>query len=531
MTKINFIDRAISFVSPSMGARRLKARLHMEMLTAYDGASKVKRSLASWATLGQDADAEILPDLETLRDRSQDLSRNNPLASGALKTKLTHVVGTGLRLQSRLDRAVLNLTEDAADALEAQIQREWKLFFNSKNCDIARILTGTGITRQMYHQSKVNGDSFAVLTQKEVPGCAYALRLQVIDAPRVCNEDDALDTDRLAGGIEKDGDGAPKKLHVLKQHPGGLVDVKKKQWEIRPFFGEKTGLPNVIHLYHQTRPGQSRGVPDLAVVIELFKQLGRYTEAEIMAAVISGMFTIFIEQENGSGTPGFNYSNLSGETGQKTSDKNYKMGNGLILELMNGQKVHDSNPGRPNVNFDQFVLAILRQVGVGLEIPYEILIKHFTSSYSAARASLLEFWKYVLTERMWLEDNFLKPVFEVFMWHAVSMGRISAPGFFADPGIRAAYLGADFVGPSKGQINELVEVNAAGKRIAHKITTLEQETAAYNGGSWEQNHVQQVKEKNKQVNDGLILDETAIEKNGAGDAADPPGAGSGKGKK
>lgn len=41
-------------------------------------------------------------------------------------------------------------------------------------------------------------------------------------------------------------------------------------------------------------------VPFLAPVIEALKQLGRYTDAELVAAVVSGMFTVFIEKESAS---------------------------------------------------------------------------------------------------------------------------------------------------------------------------------------------------------------------------------------
>ncbi len=509
----NFIDKAISYFSPVTAAKRMRARAAMELFNSYNGASKKRRSLKQWITRGNDADTDILDDLPTLRDRSRDLCRNNPLAGGALKTKLTHVVGTGFRLQARIDRTVLNLTDEEADKIEAAIQREWRLFFDSRECDIARTLTGTALTRMAYHQAKENGDVFILLPRKKIKGVVYDLKLQIIEADRVCNKDNVQDTSLLAGGIKKDKFGAPVEYHILKTHPGSLSKAAvQEKWQVRKAFGEKTGLRNVIHLYNPTRPGQSRGVPDLSNVIELFKQLGRYSEAEIMAAVVSGMFTVFIETETGAG--GFDYSNLGDETGSSGDDKDYKLGNGLMVELAAGEKIHDSNPGRPNASFDAFVLAILRQIGVGLEIPFEILIKHFTSSYSAARASLLEFWKYVLTERLWLTENFVKPVYEIWMWEAVAKGRISAPGFFADPVIRAAWLGAQFVGPSKGQIDELKEVNAARARLESRLTTLEQETAAMNGGDWEKNHIQQVKERKKQLADGLIEKQTKENNNG-----------------
>ena len=381
------------------------------------------------------------------------------------------------------------------------------LFWDSKECDLARRLNGHSITRMVYRQEKENGDVFILLPRKKRIGVAYDLKLQIIEADRVCNNKDAPDSKNLSGGIATDNDGAPLAYHILKTHPGAAGAINKA-WQIRKAFNSKTGLLNVIHFFNPTRPGQSRGVPDLASVIEPFKQLGRYTEAEIMAAVISGFFTVFLESDPSSGgTLGqqFNYSGDDG--GSTSSDKDLKLGNGLIVGLNPGEKVHDSDPGRPNSNFDDFVLAILRQIGVGLELPFEILIKHFTASYSAARAALLELWKYVLTERKLLADNFLRVVQEVWMYEAVASGRIPAPGFFADPGIRKAYLGGTWIGPAKGQINELAEVKAAKERLSVHLSTLADETAELTGGDWDTNHVQQVKEKNKQVKDGLIMDD------------------------
>jgi len=505
-TPHNFIDRTIGYFSPVTAAKRLRARFAMEALGSYTGASKSRRSLKEWQPQGGDADTDILSDLATLRDRSRDLIRNHPLACGAIKTKVTHVVGTGLRLQSRIDRDGVNLSDEAADVLEAKIEREWRLFWESKDCDITRTQNGMGLTRLVYQQAKENGDVFILLPRKAVAGCPFELRLQVIEADRICNKANAIDTDTLSGGIQRDSDGAPVAYHILNTHPGKFLTATAGTWQEVPAFGAHTGLRNIIHLYNLTRPGQSRGVPDLAPVIELFKQLARYTEAEIMAAVISGFFTVFIESESGQGLGNFEYSNIADETGQKSGDKDLKLGNGLIMELANGEKVHDSNPGRPNANFDPFVMSILRQIGVGLEIPFEVLIKHFTASYSAARAALLEFWNYVRSERQWLADNFLQIVFEIWMYEVVASGRIACPGFFADPGIRKAYCGCAWVGPAKGQINEQNEVDAAIARIDSGLSTLAHETAELTGQDWERNHKQQAKERKMRLEAGLIED-------------------------
>jgi lambda family phage portal protein len=502
--KQNFIDKALAYIAPTRAAKRLRARLAIELFGSYDGASKSRRSLKEWNPLGYDADSDILPDLDTLRERSRDLVRNNPIAAGAIKTKVTNVIGTGFVFKSILDREALNLTDEQAEALESQIEREWRLFWGSKDLDVSRTCNGPDIARMVYQQSKENGEAFVLLPRVERKPGPYSLRLQVVEADRISNPGFMSDSEALAGGIERDAiTGEPKAYHIAKQHPGRRF-ATVTDWERRPAFGENTGLRNVIHLYNPTRPGQSRGVPDLAPVIETLKQLGRYTEAEIMAAVISGMFTVFIESESGESTTGFDYSNLGDETGQQSSDKDVKLGNGLVVELAKGEKVHDSNPGRPNTAFDPFMLSIFRQIGAAIEIPVEILVKHFTASYSAARASLLALWQYVQAERRWFTDNFLLIVFEAWMWEAVALGRVAAPGFFSDPGVRAAYLGCKFIGTSKGQINEQAEVKAARERVDAGLSTLAAETAELTGGDWEQNHIQQVKERRRRLQDGLI---------------------------
>jgi lambda family phage portal protein len=246
-------------------------------------------------------------------------------------------------------------------------------------------------------------------------------------------------------------------------------------------------------------------VPDLAPVIEPLKKLGYYSDYELTAAAISGAFTVFIETESGAGT--FDLTDLEGETGSKSTDEDIKIASGAVVSLAPGEKIHDSNPGRPNDSFDPFVQAILRQIGVALELPFEILIKHFTASYSAARAALLEAWKYFMSERTWLAADFNQAIYEIWMYEAVALGRIAAPGFLKDPLIRKAYLGSEWIGPAKGQIDELKEIKAAELRVQMGVSTLSEVTAEMTGGDWEKKHAQSCREFNERKKAGLIKTE------------------------
>lgn len=158
------------------------------------------------------------------------------------------------------------------------------------------------------------------------------------------------------------------------------------------------------------------------------------------------------------------------------------------------ESIEIADPKRPNQAFDPFVQAVLRQIGVALELPFEILIKHFTASYSAAQAALVEAWKFFSARRRWLAIQFCKPVYDMVISEAVARGILDAPCFFSHPLIREAYLGADWVGPPRGQIDQYKEIRAAEKRIEIGITTLAEETAALTGGDWERKHPQTAKE-------------------------------------
>ncbi len=111
---------------------------------------------------------------------------------------------------------------------------------------------------------------------------------------------------------------------------------------------------------------------------------------------------------------------------------------------------------------------------------------NFAASYSAARAALLQAWAFFRMRRKWLADSLCQPTYELVLRNAILRGRLNAPGFLADPALRAAWCGARWTGPSPGQLDPLKEVNAAEKRMALTLSTRTRETAELTGDDWEQ---------------------------------------------
>lgn len=517
---LTVVDHLVNWLNPVAGQKRLQSRARLAMLSGgYTSADKSRRGNQQGRQREMDADTAILPDLATLREDSQHLARNNPLAAGALKTNITKVVGTGLRVKATVDSDVLGLTEEQANLWEKSAEREFRLATESREIDLEREIPFSLLQALVFLRTLEDGDVLVNLPRIRRPGSPYATKIQMVEAARICNPLFAADTATTVAGVTKDQYGAAKTYHICNRHPSArryLAGGQRPEfsWQPLPAFAPN-GAPLVLHLKDKTRPGQTRGVPYLAPVIELIKQLGRYTDAEVMAAVVSGMFTVFVETESGNPEfgPAPTQDNPTGDRSRQADPTGIEMGYGSVVGLRPNQKIEFANPARPNAAFDPFFTAIVRQIGMCLELPFEVLIKHFTASYSAARAALLDAWDYFYRRRHWLACQFCQPVYEAIITEAVIFGRLAAPGFLTDPLIRKAWLGTRWVGDAPGEIDPLKAVNAARERVDMHLTTLEQEYEELIGGDHEAIQPQIVRETAWQRANGLLAVASGTDQN------------------
>lgn len=506
MAKINLFDKAICSVAPRYGLERIRAKAYTNFFSGgYNGASTRRKALKGWNPSTGNSDRDDIKDLKNLTNRSYDLYRNNSLATGIINTQNINVVGTGLKLQSQIDYETLGLTQEEAEKWQSKTEKEFRLWATSIDCDASRMSKFDELQSIAFMSALIGGDIIALLPFIERKKSPYSLAIKLLEGQHLHNKDNKQDTSTLAGGVEVDENGAPKNYHILKSHPGGLDVSSKKEWVVVPAFGKDSDRRNVIHLFVKKRPGQKRGVPELAPVIEDLKQLGRYTEAELMAAVVTGMFTVFIKSELGEVGNG-----LPDEDTDSTIEEDapsYNLSNGGIVGLAPGESIETANPNRPNPNFEPFVTAILRQIGAALQIPYELLIKHFTSSYSASRGALLEAWKFFRQRRKWLADNFCQPIYEEWLTEAVMLGRVQAPGFFENSMIRKAYCLAVWNGDAPGQLDPVKETKAAVLRADNGLSTRTKEAAEINGTDFDTNISRGKTEREKMVDAKFIKDE------------------------
>jgi capsid protein len=168
-----------------------------------------------------------------------------------------------------------------------------------------------------------------------------------------------------------------------------------------------------------------------------------------------------------------------------------KLGPGIVNWMRPGDSISFPISAGPEHEFEPYVVALTKFIGACMGIPYEVLLKQFNASYSASRASLLQFWARIKVLRQLLVDQFCQPVYTTWLMEAVAKGIVKAPGFFENPRVFRAWTKCSWSGSSPGSIDPLKEVMASDRRVKLGVSTLERECLEINGSDWRANTIQQ----------------------------------------
>lgn len=488
------------------------------------GASYKRRALRAFFPNSNSPSSDIHDNADILRQRSRMLYMSAPVATSAINTNRTKIVGTGLTLKATVDRNVLGLSPEKAKEWQSKTEAEFRLWAeNRRSCDAMGLNDFYGLQQLALKSWLMSGDVFAVVKIRDPDKLhPYGLRLHLVEADRVSTPDNLggmLDGlgytegtnpntgNKIYDGVEVDSSGMIVAYHVRNTYPHEWRnDITK--WQRVEAVGATTGLPQILHIMESERPDQYRGVPLIAPIIEPLLQLRRYTESELLAALVQSFFTAWIVtdtpknaipfDETGSGDLGDVPVDNPKADNASHSPNEYEMGPGTVAHLGKGEDIKFGNPNIPTAGFDTFVKTLCKLMGGAIEMPYELLLKEFNANYSASRAALLEAWEGIKMRRAWLVGSFCQPVYEIWLSEAVARGRVIAPGFFDDPLVRAAWCGARWIGPVQGTLDPKKEVEAAVLQTHHGFRTHEQVTRELGGGDWEDN-VAELAHENEQL--------------------------------
>ncbi len=371
------LDRVIGWLSPEAGLRRARARVAMEAVASlgspaagqYDGAAGGRR-MAGWQATGAGPNAEVLMAHPRLRDRAQDLVRNNPLAARGVAVWTSNIVGAGIIPHFIGGQAKVRRLE----RLAAQTLDTVQMIDANGRHDLY------GLQRLAVRTMIESGE--ALIVRRTAPasrGLAVPLQLRVLEPDHLdtTRDGELKDGGRIIGGIELGPDGDRRAYWLTQHHPRDVGPIGTRGGLLAD--SQRVPAEHVIHLYETLRPGQMRGISWLAPVIVALRELHDFADAHLVRQKIAACYAVFET-----------FADAEDAKAQSLAEPR-PLEPGMQQMLAPGHDVRFGVP--PQVDgYQEYIRAHQRTVAMGLGLPAEVLTGDMSQiNFSAGRMSWLEF--------------------------------------------------------------------------------------------------------------------------------------------
>ena len=260
-------------------------------------------------------------------------------------------------------------------------------------------------------------------------------------------------------------------------------------------FGDYDKVPAefVIHLYHQDRPGQSRGVPRFTPALPLFAQLRRFTLATISAAEQAANITGAIESE-----PTGNEEDVT------VAGEEVEIPRNTFLGLPAGSKINQMKAEHPATTYQMFKNEIINEIARCLNMPFNVAAANSSDyNYASGRLDWQVYHRSIRTDRSWMERIVLNRVFYAWLREAMLI-----PGYLKYK--TNIFVVPAWFWPGSEHVDPVKEAVAQKHRLDNLTTTLADEYAMQ-GKDWERQLRQRAKEQavieELKLKSGVILPE------------------------
>lgn len=205
-----------------------------------------------------------------LVSRSRYEAESNPIYAGILDTHTHYLIGTGPKLRMQANNKGFNDTVESLFKLWAsEVQLGAKLW-------------------AMAHAKTQDGESFALLVNNDNLSTRVTLDVLPIETEQVATPGLIGGSKNYIDGIKFDEFGNPEWYDVLESHPGsGWIALE----------AERVPASAVVHWFRQRRPGQHRGVPDMASSLNCGAAFRRWRDSTLKAAERASNFSVLLNTD------------------------------------------------------------------------------------------------------------------------------------------------------------------------------------------------------------------------------------------
>lgn len=468
-----------------------------------------KGSMKTWIPTRLSSDQQIAYDRERIVERSIDLINNDPHAAGVVDTFATTIVGSGLNPHPSINPNLVGGDKEKSRLLQDQQKAILKIW--SPFADAGQRMSFWGLQYLAQRNVIEFGEYLFLLPMIQDNSRPYSLAVQSINPLRLKTPVDLVNRPNIKDGVQIGSYGEPIAYYIKKAENGTmLADTSDNFFRIRAKRGHRY---KVLHGFIGNEAEQVRGVPFFSPAMKFFRDLSDYLDAELVSNIVTAAFSMFIE--TGATDPLFPAQNLATitETGYKSDGSEYdqryqEMVPGSIMYGAAGEKPHTLQAQRPGATFEPFIKTIARSISLSLNIPYPVLFKDFEGmNYASYRSAMLEAWRVFKQRRTWLGSHFCQPIHRMLLEEAYLRGDYQAENFYEN---MYQLTESEWIGPPKGQIEPIKEVQADVLAIQNNLKT--RETVILEQGRDLKSTFEQLEEEQEMMRD-KGLTETKIESN------------------
>jgi len=391
---LNLIDKAIAFVNPQGAVDRLVARQKIKNFE-YD-AVKYSRQRKGPSSLSGAEDYRSNYDRVELMKRARDLAENVGLVRSILMKFASHTAAN-ISYQARTENPEVN----------TDVEMYWAEWFDK--CDISTRHTGSTLMQVAMMSMLRDGDFLFVLVRDSDGN----LKIQGIEGDRLGDPFKVYTSSELIGGIHIDQKtGSPTAYDIYSRSIGDMYS-----------FQATIPSSQAFHLFDPLRIDQYRGISAFHTAINDATDIYEIVNFEKMSAKVASSQSAIIKRNNN------NASDLSSLTNDQDINgspiKLEAIESGKISYLEPGEDiVFPDGPSRPSGAFAEFHKILLRNICLGVGIPYSFAVDPSAMSGPTARLEMQQAGRTFRRYQKLLDDKVLRPIKNIVIADGVARGLI-----------------------------------------------------------------------------------------------------------
>ncbi|MBI1620009.1 phage portal protein [Aquamicrobium zhengzhouense] len=479
---------------------------------AYEGASRFSTELGSYQPATRSADQDIAPAKRLADARSRDLTRNDAYIRGGVTLRKDNIVGSYFMLNAQPNSFQLFGKEDAKweEEFQEEVEEKFAAYVESPRnwLDASGHSTLTQMVRMAIEQHTVHGEVLASVEWLRAGRRPFHTAIQMIDVDRLSTPPEQSGNPNIVMGVELGPVWhEPVAYHFRKAHPSDWSTPNSFQWRRQP-KELPWGRLQMIHLFEQFRPAQTRGIGTMITAIPEMKMSRQFRDVVLQNAIVNATYAATIESDSFDASTIFaqlggtdfppekvmeammamskGYYEMVASTVGKS--KNLQIGGVKIPWLPPGSKLNLQGAGQGGPLGTDFESSLHRAMATAFGVSYEQWSKDYSkTNYSSYKGAMTETYKAMASIKKAVADTFASWVYRLWLEEALNQGQITSirrnmPSWYEGQN-EEWYSDCDWVGASRGQVDEVKETEAAILRIDNGLSDLKTENARL-GRDW-----------------------------------------------